>query len=115
MKVIATIIFLFFCVNPLFAQPSQFDTLRVKTMIYCDHCTDCEDCMPHIERELRFTKGVESSSVNVADQTITIIYHPGKTNPAKLKKAISKAGFDADEIKADPKAQAALDDCCRKK
>lgn len=97
------------------AQNPPTDSLVVKTNIYCDHCAECEDCMPHIERDLRFTKGVVSSKVDVASQTITVYYNTKKTTPAALRKAISNAGFNADDVKANPKAEARLDECCRKK
>lgn len=115
MKRIVLSVILLFSATSLFAQKQPVDSLIVKTNIYCDHCSECDDCMPHIERELRFTKGVESSKVDVAGQTITVYYQSKKTSPAALKKAISNAGFDADEVAANPKAVARLDDCCRKK
>jgi hypothetical protein len=46
--------------------------------------------------------------------TITITYNTTKTTPEQLKQAISKIGFDADDIKADPKAVAKFDGCCKK-
>jgi mercuric ion binding protein len=115
MKHIFLLTFILFSTSNCFAQKTIADSLTVKTNIYCDHCAECDDCMPHIERDLRFTKGVESSKVDVANQTITVYYNAKKTNPAALRKAISNAGFNADDVMANPKAEARLDDCCRKK
>lgn len=39
----------------------------------------------------------------------------GKTNPVEIRKAITLTGFDADDLKADPKAYASLDGCCKRK
>ena len=101
--------------NQSYAQKSKYDTLIVQTKIYCDHCKECETCMPHIVRDLSFAKGVKSSSVNVEYQTVSVSYNPKKTNPGNIRKAISSAGYDADDVMAEPKAVARLDDCCRKK
>jgi mercuric ion binding protein len=115
MKRLFILLSLFIFNKQLIAQKSGIDSLIVQTKIYCDHCAECEDCMPHIERELRFTKGVESSKLDVASQTITIYYHTKKVSPEALRKAVSNAGFDADNVMANPKAVARLDECCRKK
>ena len=115
MKQLALLITVLLFHVDLIGSNSVSDTLIVKTNIYCDHCAECEDCMPHIERELRFTAGVDSSSIDVTGQTITIYYNKKKTNPDKLRKAVANAGFDADDVKANPKAQARLDECCQRK
>jgi periplasmic mercuric ion binding protein len=115
MKKLLLIIPLLFLSKLLVAQKQGVDSLVVHTKIYCDHCAECEDCMPHIERELRFTKVVESSKLDLSAQTITIYYASNKTNPAALRKAVANAGFDADDVLANPKAVARLDECCRKK
>ncbi len=111
--------FLFFAVGLLFSQAygqtDKYDTLTVKTIIYCDHCTECSSCQPHIEKYMSFEKGVKSCKVDVLNQTITVIYDPEKGSPQTMREAISKTGFDADEVKANAKAYAKLDECCKKK
>ncbi len=96
-----------------FAQKGVNDTIIIKTKIYCDHCKECSSCQPQIEQELRFTKGVKLSKVNAENQTITVIYNSDKTTPLAIKEAISNSGYDADDIKANPKAVAKLDECCK--
>jgi mercuric ion binding protein len=46
--------------------------------------------------------------------TITVIYNPNRVDLQTIKTAISKLGYDADEIKADPIAYEKLDGCCKK-
>lgn len=46
--------------------------------------------------------------------TITVYYNTQKTNLLTIKTAISKLGYDADDIKADIKAYEKLDGCCKK-
>jgi periplasmic mercuric ion binding protein len=92
----------------------QTDTLKVKTQVYCDHCVECESCWPKMEKELTFTSGIKKSTFDPKSMVITVIYNPKRINPEKIRKTISKIGFDADDVKADPKAQGKLDGCCKK-
>ncbi len=98
-----------------FSQKKGTDTLIVKTTIHCDHCKECESCQPRIENKLSYVKGIVDYQVNTEDQTILVIYKPKKTNPEAIRKAIASSGFDADEVKADPKAVEKLDGCCKRK
>src|SRR5688572_24378260 len=98
-----------------FGENPNVDTLVVQTKIYCDHCDACETCKPHIERDLSFAKGIKKSTVNVQEQTVTVYFNPKKTSPADIRQAIAGTGYDADEVKAVPKAAAKLDECCRPK
>ena len=43
-----------------------------------------------------------------------VTYVTKKTNPEKLRLAITKIGYDADELKADEKAYNKLPGCCQK-
>jgi hypothetical protein len=45
--------------------------------------------------------------------TFTIYYNSKKTTLQTIKEGISKLGYDADEVKADPKAYESLDGCCK--
>lgn len=46
--------------------------------------------------------------------TIKVTYNSKKTDLAKIKTAISKLGYDADDVKADPVTYDGLDGCCKK-
>ncbi|HNR20183.1 MAG: heavy-metal-associated domain-containing protein [Bacteroidetes bacterium] len=91
------------------------ETIVIRTKIYCDHCKECESCKPRIDNSVKYLKGVKFSKLNVEEQTITVQYNPKKTTAAQIREAISKSGFDADEIKAEGAAYKKLDDCCKKK
>ena len=52
--------------------------------------------------------------LNEEKKTITVYYNTKKTDLATIKTAISKLGFDADDVKADADAYAKLDGCCKK-
>jgi copper chaperone CopZ len=92
----------------------KIEIITIKTQIYCDHCKACESCGGRFEREIPFIKGVKDYSFDEKAMTITITYNTKQTTPDKLKLAIAAMGFDADEVKADPKAVAKLDECCLK-
>jgi hypothetical protein len=46
---------------------------------------------------------------------VTVTFNSKKTDEQKIRETISKAGYDADDVKADPKGVTKLDDCCKKK
>jgi copper chaperone CopZ len=110
------LVLLFFTITSinLNAQPTKNkDIAIIKTNIFCDHCKECESCGGRIEKGLAFEKGVKKVVIDEKEMTIAITYNPSKTNIENLKKAISKLGYDADDVKADPKAYAKLDECCK--
>lgn len=98
-----------------FAQKQKTtETVVIKTAIYCDHCKQCETCGPKFEKILLKEKGVQMVTLNEKDMTIKVVYNTKKTNLETIRKAISKLGYDADNIKADPIAYEGLDGCCKK-
>ena len=75
---------------------------------------NCDMCKAKIEKDLPLTKGVKKVIVDVDKKEITVTYNAEKTTEAKLKTAISKIGYDADDIIADKKAHDHLAKCCQK-
>lgn len=114
MKKLIVIIILAVAANASFAQTANKQTIIIKTKIYCDHCKQCESCGGRIDKELPFIKGITDYTFDEKAMTLTITYNAKKTTPEKIKQAVAKCGFDADEVKADPKAVAKFDDCCKK-
>ena len=90
------------------AQSNKFEEVKIKTSSQCD------DCKEGIEEALAFEKGVKKSELNVRTQVVTVSYKKGKTSPEKIRKAISKVGYDADDVAADTKAYSKLPACCKK-
>lgn len=91
----------------------QEDTVVIKTNIYCDHCAQCESCGGKLD-EILDIKGVKHMKLDMAKMTITVMYNPKKTTPEKIRQAIAKLGYDADDVPADPEAVKELDGCCKK-
>lgn len=88
--------------------PKKTDTLEVQTSAICGMCKE------RIEHDLAFEKGVKGVDLDSKTKIVTVVYKPGKTDPDKIRKAISEIGYDADDVKADQEAHDKLPACCRK-
>jgi len=86
---------------------AQTDTIRIKTSAICDQCKE------RIEHDLSFEKGIKSNVMNLDTKEVTVVYNSQKTNPEKIRLAITKIGYDADSLKADAKAYGKLPECCQ--
>ena len=96
------------------AQSKKNDKAEIKLSIECDHCKVCETCGVNFRDNMLKVKGVTMYELNEETKTMTVYYNTKKTDLSKIKTAISKLGFDADEVKADPEAYEKLDGCCKK-
>jgi mercuric ion binding protein len=97
---------------PLFTQAqdkkSKTEKVEIQTTAICDMCKE------RIEKNMAFEKGVTAVSLDSETKILTVEFKKGKTDKEKLKKAVSKIGYDADEVPADPKAYDRLPSCCKK-
>ncbi|MCK6640728.1 MAG: cation transporter [Bacteroidia bacterium] len=89
------------------AAQAKLETVKIKTSAECDMCK------AKIEKEVGLTKGVKKATLDITTRELTVIYNPSKTTVAKIKTVISNAGYDADEVKANNRAQKKLPDCCQ--
>ncbi len=85
----------------------------IKTSIACDHCKACPSCGGLLEKTLLKNTGVQMITLDEKKMTIEVIYNSKKTDLATIKTAISKLGYDADDVKADPSGYEKLDGCCK--
>lgn len=92
----------------------QVETITIKTSIVCDHCMKCDDCGYNIDTSIRKAKGIKKVEIDPEKNTVEVTYRTDKTTPEEIRIALSKSGFDADDVKADPEAYAKLDGCCKK-
>jgi mercuric ion binding protein len=74
----------------------------------------CGDCKSRIEGALKKVKGVKSANLDLETKDVTVTYAPKKVDVPALRKAISQAGYDADEVLANQEAYDNLPMCCRK-
>lgn len=109
---VATVLFsLMMIVNLSFAQDkkvSNNEVIKIKTSSQCGMCKET------IEKAMAYEKGVKSSDLDVKTKVLTVTYNPVKTTPEKIRLAVSKVGYDADDVKADVKAYNKLSPCCKK-
>src|SRR6185295_341144 len=77
---------------------AQTDTVKIKTSALCEQCKE------RIEHDLSFEKGVKSNTMDLDTKELTVVYNAMKTDPQKIRVAITKIGYDADTLKADTKA-----------
>ncbi len=89
-------------------KASKYEVIKIKTSSKCGMCKDA------IEKAMAYTKGVKSSDLDLKSQIITVTYNPKKTTAKKIRTAISKSGYDADDVKAEEKAYKKLPACCKK-
>ena len=73
----------------------------------------CQKCADKFKENVPYFKGVKSYSYDMKTAKLTITYDVKKTNPDQLRKEVSKLGYNADNVKADPDARAKLPACCR--
>lgn len=98
---------LVFGITNLNAQKTA-EIIKINTSAQCEHCKEA------IEKAMAYEKGVISSELDLKTKILEVKYKSGKTNPDKIRKAISDIGYDADDVKADAKAYKNLDTCCKK-
>ncbi|PKP51921.1 MAG: MerP protein [Bacteroidetes bacterium HGW-Bacteroidetes-1] len=84
------------------------EKVEIQTSAICGMCKD------RLEKNMAFEKGVKSVSLDEETKIITIEFRTRKNDKEKLKKAITKVGYDADDLPADKKAYDRLPACCQK-
>lgn len=116
MKTIQSFIIIFALMTSISAYTQNSSTPSDKSVVEVEFQTSaqCDQCKERLEKNLAFEKGVKFVELDLETKKITIKYKADKTNEEKLKKAISKIGYDADDVTADPKAYAKLPTCCQK-
>ena len=107
------VLFIVFLIsNTAFAQKKKKKAV-IKTTLNCDHCKECETCGLKFKTEILKIKGVKMYELDDKAMTFTVYYNAKKTNLQTIKVAISKLGYDADDVKATQEGLATLDGCCK--
>lgn len=114
MKNILLIVFFTFFTLNISAQNGKNEKAVIKTNIVCEHCKVCPTCGLSFKENLYKIDGLKMYELDETAMTFTVYYNGKKTSLEKIKTAITKLGFDADEMKADLEAYEKLDDCCKK-
>ena len=100
--------FAFFVALAVSAQAQKsLKTVNIKTSAVC------EMCKATLEKDLTFEKGVKSVNLDLETKVLIIDYVEGKTSPDLLRKRVTMVGYNADQMKRDPKTYEKLDPCCK--
>ena len=81
--------------------------VEIKTSSICEHCKE------NIEGALSKVEGVKKSDLDLSTKIVSVEYDSTKTNPDEMREAISKTGYNADDVKRDRKAYKKLPKCCK--
>ncbi|MGB9695979.1 MAG: heavy-metal-associated domain-containing protein [Ignavibacteria bacterium] len=74
----------------------------------------CDVCKENITKTLKKVKGITSFQVDIDAKLVHVNFDRNIIDIGKIEKAITMAGYDANNRKAEPNAYARLDDCCKK-
>ncbi len=66
-----------------------------------------------IEKALKSLDGVKSAQVDLKRKVVAVEFMTSKLDLGKIETAITKAGYAANDKKADPEAYEKLDECCK--
>ena len=73
----------------------------------------CGSCVKTVSSVLKKLDGVKEVNVDKKTKKALVKYDSEKVKIADMESVISKAGYDANEMKKDEKAYEELDDCCK--
>jgi copper chaperone CopZ len=105
-RTLLSVVLALFLALPAFAREVKTETISLPTL-------QCGMCKKNIESKLSGMQGLDSITVSVDEKTATVVYDAAVTSIEKIEEAISMAGYDANETKADRKAQRKLHACCQ--
>ncbi|GAB4092017.1 heavy-metal-associated domain-containing protein [Flaviaesturariibacter terrae] len=92
-----------------FAQAKAQQTLKISLPTL----QECDVCKEKIETYLKRYDGVTSVVVNLRRKEAVVKYLTDRITDEDIKAAIATAGFDANEVKAEPDAYNRLPKCCK--
>lgn len=109
MKKITLVLLSFAFTAAAFSQKKAVEVVTVNTpTVQCDMCKEA------IETYLKRVDGVTFVNVKVKQKKTQVKYLTDRTNLEMVKASIANAGYDADEIKANPDSYKMLPKCCKK-
>jgi copper chaperone CopZ len=97
--------------SPVFSQEKakkNYEEVQIQTSAVCGMCEE------RIETNIAYEKGVKKVELDDKTKIVTIGFDPRKNDADQLRKAISKLGYDADDVPADKEAHDKLPKCCQK-
>ncbi len=92
-----------------FAQTKALETARISTPN-----VRCEECKKRLTTYLDRYDGIQYLNINWRKGEIMVKYLTDRTNIENIKTAIANAGYDADDVPANPEAYQKLPKTCKK-
>ena len=74
----------------------------------------CEECKSRIEKAVNKLDGIEAADLDVESKVLTVTYQTDQTDPDEIRLAVSRVGYDADDVPANERAYKKLPKCCQK-
>jgi cation transport ATPase len=74
---------------------------------------NCETCQSRIQKAAFSVSGVKSATWSIKTHQLNLILNEEKASILDVKKAIAKAGYDTDEVKATNENYTKLPGCCQ--
>ena len=74
----------------------------------------CDNCKDNLTKVLNKVKGVRSFEIDINNKMLHLNFDKSVTDISKVENAITAAGYDANDKKANPDAYSKLDDCCKR-
>lgn len=84
----------------------QTEVISARTMV----CGMCENT---IEKAVYAVEGVKSVDIDLKEKTVMVKFVGAQTNLRTIERAITDAGYDANDKPRDPGAYEKLDACCK--
>ncbi len=103
--VILTVIFAFALTSGVYAGDKK-STIKVPTV-------QCGTCRKNITNALNQLDGIKKVKVDINKKITVVTYDESKIELGAIEDAITNAGYDANDKKANPEAYDRLDDCCK--
>lgn len=92
------------------AQMPKIQKAVIKTPL-----AQCEEAKAIIEKIApQYLDGLVKINVNFHSRQTQVSWYPDRTNIEEIKTAIANAGFDADDVTANPDTYKKLPACCKK-
>ena len=93
MKILKTIIaatmICFFFATVSAQTKTALQKIEIKTSAVCEMCEG------RIKKALKKTEGVQKINMDIDKNIVTVLYDSSVTNPDKIRKAITMAGYNA--------------------
>ncbi len=82
------------------------EVIAAKTMV-------CGMCEGNVEKAVYAVEGVKSVEVDLKGKLVTVKFSPAQTNLQTIERAITDAGYNANDKIRDPAGYEKLDACCK--